>query len=173
MMVFQEMVPWKNRSRNIGVRPSEESYPLTSLQRRMNRMFDDFFGDFGDFPLSPFGALSRGTQGFVPRLDVEETDKAITISAELAGMDEKDVEITVHDDVLTIKGEKKTEHEEKEAQRYLTERSYGSFSRTVSLPAEVDQEKIDASFKKGVLKVQLPKVPAKEVKAKKIEIKGE
>lgn len=136
-------------------------------------MFDDFFGDFGDFTLSPFRALGLGTNEFMPRMDVAETDKDITLSAELAGMDEKDVEITVHDDVLTIKGEKKTEHEEKEGERYLTERSYGSFSRSIALPAEVDQEKIDASFKKGVLKVTLPKVPVQEAKAKKVEIKGQ
>ena len=172
-MVFQEMVPWKNRRRNGGIRPSEESYPLSTLQRRMNRMFDDFFGDFGDFSLNPFRALTRGAEGFMPRLDVEETDTDITISAELAGMDEKDVEITVHEDVLTIKGEKKSEHEEKEGARFLTERSYGSFSRSIALPAEVDQEKIDAAFKKGILKITLPKVPVEEVKAKKIEIKGE
>lgn len=172
-MVFQEMVPWKNRRRNVGIRPSEESYPLSTLQRRMNRMFDDFFGDFDGFSLSPFRALSRGTEAFMPRLDIEETDSDITINAELAGMDEKDVEITVHDDVLTIKGEKKTEHEDKDGGRYLTERSYGSFSRSIALPAEVDQEKIDASFKKGVLKVKLPKVPVEETHAKKIEIKGE
>lgn len=172
-MVFQEMVPWKNRRRNVGIRPSEESYPLSTLQRRMNRMFDDFFGDFDGFSLSPFHALSRGSDGFMPRMDVAETDTDITISAELAGMDEKDVEITVHDDVLTIKGEKKTEHEEKEGERFLTERSYGSFSRSIALPAEVDQEKIDASFKKGVLTVKLPKTPVAETKAKKIDIKGE
>jgi HSP20 family protein len=172
-MVFQEMVPWKNRRRNVGIRPSEEGYPLSTLQRRMNRMFDDFFGDFGDFPLSPFQALARKSEAFMPRLDIEETDTDITIKAELAGMDEKDVEITVHEDVLTIKGEKKSEHEDKEGARYLTERSYGTFSRSIALPAEVDQENIDASFKKGVLKVTLPKVPVEEVKAKKIEIKGE
>ena len=71
-------------------------------------------------------------------------------------MDEKDVEITVHEDVLTIKGEKKSDHEEKEGARYLTERSYGSFSRSIALPAEVDREKIEATFKKGVLTVSMP-----------------
>ncbi|MHC4883192.1 MAG: Hsp20/alpha crystallin family protein [Planctomycetota bacterium] len=172
-MVFQEMVPWKNRRRNVGIRPSEESYPLSTLQRRMNRMFDDFFGDFGDFSLSPLRALTRGTNGFMPRMDIAETDTDITLCAELAGMDEKDVEITVHDDVLTITGEKKSAREEKEGERFLTERSYGSFSRSIALPAEVDQDKIDASFKKGVLTVKLPKVPVEETKAKKIDIKGE
>ena len=172
-MVFQEMVPWKNRRRNVGIRPSEESYPLSTLQRRMNRMFDDFFGDFSDFSLSPLRTLTRGTDGFMPRMDIAETDKDITLTAELAGMDEKDVEITVHDDVLTITGEKKTEHEQKEGERFLTERSYGSFSRSIALPAEVDQDKIDAAFKKGVLTVKLPKAPVEETKAKKIDIKGE
>ena len=170
-MVFQEMVPWRNRRRNVAIRPSEESYPLSTLQRRMNRMFDDFFGDFNEWPLSGLSTLKR--EAFIPKLDIEETDKDITLCAELAGMDEKDVEITVHEDVLTITGEKKSEHEEKEGARYLTERSYGSFSRSIALPGEVDRGKIEASFKKGVLKVKLPKVPMVETQAKKIEIKGQ
>ena len=170
-MVFQELVPWRNRRRNVGIRPSEESYPLATLQRQMNRLFDDFFGDLGD--LSPFRGLGRDVDGFVPRMDIAETDKDITITAELAGIDDKDAEISIHNDVLTIQGEKKTEHEEKEGERYLSERSYGSFSRSLTLPAEVDQDKIDASFKKGVLTVKLPKLPTEETKAKKIKVKTE
>lgn len=169
-MVFQPIIPFRNRRRNVTIRPRDEAYPLSTLHRRMNRMFDDFFGDFS---LSPYSTLLGGTEAFVPRMDVEETDTDITLTAELAGMDEKDVEITVHEDVLTIKGEKKSAREEKEGAGCLTERSYGSFSRSIALPAEVDQENIDAAFKKGVLTVTLPKVPVEEAKAKKIEIKGE
>ena len=172
-MVFQEMVPWKKDRRNVKIRSGEEEFPLLSLQHRMNRMFDDFFGDFGDFPLSPIRTLMRGSNGFVPRMDVCETDAELTVTAELAGLDEKDVEITLQDDVLTIKGEKKAEREEKEANRYLTERSYGSFQRSIVLPAEVQQDKIEATCKKGILTIRLPKTPVAETKAKKIEIKPE
>jgi len=172
-MVFQEMVPWKKGRRNVSIRPGEEEYPLGTLQRRMNRMFDDFFGDFGDISLSPFHVLGRGGDGFIPRMDVAETDKEIALTAELAGIDEKDVDIQLQDDMLTIRGEKKVERDEKNQQYRLTERSYGTFSRSIALPAEVQQDKIEASFRKGVLTVRLPKAPVEESKAKKIEIKSE
>ena len=139
----------------------------------MNRMFDDFFGDFGDVALSPLRTLSRVGADFVPRMDVSDTDKEITITAELAGIDEKDVDITLQDDVLTIRGEKKVERDEKDKNYRLVERSSGTFSRSIALPAEVQQDKIEASFKKGVLTVRLPKLPVEESKAQKIEIKGE
>ncbi len=171
-MVFQEMVPWKKGRQNVNVRHGENEFPLSSLQRRMNRMFDDFFGDFSDFSLSPLRTWSRWAEGFVPRMDMTDTENEITIMAELAGVDEKDVDITVQDDVLTIRGEKKTEHDEKNHRCCLAERSYGTFSRSIVLPAEIEQDKIEASFKKGILTVRLPKLPVEESKAKKIEIKG-
>ena len=171
-MVFQEMVPWRKGRRNVSIRNADDEFPLGTLQRRMNRMFDDFFGDFGGLGLSPFRSMT-GAVDFVPRMDVSETEKEYTITAELAGMDEKDVDLTLKDGVLTIHGEKKTERDEKNERSCLTERSYGTFSRSIALPAEVDQEKIDAAFKKGILKITLPKVPVEEAKAKKIEIKGE
>jgi len=157
-MVFQELVPWKKT-----MRPGEDDLTLGALQRRMNRMFDDFFGDFGHSGLS--------TMQFVPRVDISETEKEIKVTAELAGLDEKDVEITLHDDVLTIKGEKKEEHQEKNERLFVSERSYGSFSRSIVLPETIQQDKINAVFKKGVLTLTLPKAPAEETKAKKIEIK--
>lgn len=160
-MVFQELTPWR-KARGMA-RPGEEDFTLGTLQRRMNRMFDDFFGDFGQSALS--------TVAFVPRVDISETEKEIKVTAELAGMDEKDVEITLHDDVLTIKGEKKDQREEKNERVFVSERSYGSFSRSIVLPETIQQDKINAVFKKGVLTLTLPKAPAEETKAKKIEIK--
>ena len=106
-------------------------------------------------------------------MDVAETEKEYTVTAELAGMDEKDVDVTLQDGVLTIHGEKKTERDEKSERCCLTERSYGTFSRSLSLPVEVEEDKIDASFKKGVLTIRLPKTPVAESKAKKIEIKSQ
>lgn len=172
-MVIHEMIPWRKGRQNVAVRGGDSDFPLTALQRRMNRMFDDFFGDFSDLPAGPLSALTRHTGAFVPRMDVSETDKDITITAELAGMDEKDVEVTMTDDVLTIKGEKKTEHEEKDQRRFVSERSYGTFSRSIVVPDNVETDSIDASFKKGILTVKLNKIPVEEPKAKKIEIKTE
>ena len=172
-MVIHEMIPWKKDRHNVAVRTGQQDYPLTALQRRMNRMFDDFFGDFGDLAAGPLGILTRTGASFMPRMDVSETDKDITITAELAGMDEKDVEVTLQDDVLTIKGEKKTERDEKDQRSFVSERSYGTFSRSIALPDGVETDSIDASFKRGVLTVRLTKLPVEEPKAKKIEIKTE
>lgn len=159
-MVFQELAPWR-KARGMA-RPGEDDFTLGALQRRVNRMMDDFFGDFGPSAL---------TTPFVPRIDVSETEKEIKVTAELAGIDEKDVEVTLHDDVLTIKGEKKLERDEKNEHLFLSERSYGSFSRSIALPETIQQDKINAVYKKGVLTLTLPKAPAEETKAKKIEIK--
>lgn len=172
-MVFQEMVPWKKDRQSVDVRNSGTEFPLSSLQRRMNRMFDDFFGDFSDLSVSPLRAWSRSGGGFIPRMDMTDTENEITVTAELAGVDEKDVDITMQDDVLTIRGEKKIERDEKSQRYCLSERSCGTFSRSILLPAEVEQDKIEASFKKGILTVHLPKLPVEEAKAKKIEIKGD
>lgn len=165
-MVFQEMVPWR-KGRTMGVRG--DTLPLTALHRRLDRMFDDFFGDFG---LTPAGTSNR-TVDFVPRMDVSESEKEYTLTAELAGLNEKDVDITLQDNVLTVQGEKKGERDEKNGRWSLTERSYGTFSRSIALPAEVEEDKIEASFKDGVLTVRLPKSEVQEPKAKKITIKSQ
>ncbi|MCC6947983.1 MAG: Hsp20/alpha crystallin family protein [Bradyrhizobiaceae bacterium] len=139
-------------------RPGQVS-PFGALHREIDRLFDDFSRGFPSF----------GTTDLVPRMDVYETDKEIELTAELPGLEEKDVEINVADGLLTIRGEKKSEKEEKDKNYRLIERSYGSFSRTIELPAGVDPEKIKAAISKGVLKVSVPKPPAKETK--KIEVK--
>jgi HSP20 family protein len=146
------------------VRPGQDEFTLNALQRRMNRMFDDFFGDFGR------GGLEAASR-FMPQIEIAETDEQIRVTAELAGLDEKDVEITLHDNVVTIKGEKKQQREQKNERRFLSERSYGAFSRSITLPDNVQQDNIEAAFRKGVLTVTLPKIAPEESKAKKIEIK--
>jgi HSP20 family protein len=104
-------------------------------------------------------------------VDVAETTDKIVVKAEIPGMDSKDIDISLSGDVLTIKGEKKTEREEKEENYHLVERSYGSFARSLRLPVGVEGDKIEASYKQGVLIVTCPK--KEEVKAKPIEIKAE
>jgi HSP20 family protein len=168
-MVLRDLIPIKKNNRAIQVRPREED-SLMGLQRRMNRLFDDFFGDWG---LEPFGGFGQAGREFLPSIDVAETDKEITVTAELAGLDQKDVELTLNNDVLTIRGEKKQESEHKDAKSFHKECSYGSFVRTIQLPAEVDQDKVKAEFKKGVLKIQLPKVEVETTKAKKIDIQSD
>ena len=108
----------------------------------------------------------------MPAVDIAETDKAYEITAELPGMDEKNIEVKFADGVLTIKGEKKEEKEEKKKDYYLSERSYGSFQRSFQVPDGVDTDKIEATFKKGVLTVTLPKSAEAQKAAKKIDVKA-
>jgi len=107
-----------------------------------------------------------------PAVDVVESDKAYEITAELPGMDEKNIEVKVANDVLTIKGERQEEKEEKKKDYYLRERSFGSFERSFGLPEGVDADKIEASFKKGVLTLTLPKKLEAQKSAKKIDVKS-
>lgn len=132
--------------------------PLDSLLR-----FDRFFDDV---------APQRWSEGFgwSPRVDVKEDEKALTVTAELPGVDQKDVSVELKDGVLSISGEKKAEKEEKNETYYRVERSYGSFCRSFYLDEKVDAEKIEAKFKDGVLTLTLPKKP--EEQPKKIPIQG-
>jgi HSP20 family protein len=136
--------------------------PFTSLQREVDRLFDDFTRGFPSF--------TGNGAALVPSMDVTETDKEIEITAELPGLEEKDVQINVADNLLTIRGEKKSEKEEKDKNYRLIERSYGSFERTLELPEGVNADAIKASIAKGVLKVTVPK-PA-PAQAKKVEVKS-
>jgi HSP20 family protein len=118
--------------------------------------------------MKPFGGCGK----FNPDMNVTEDDKNVYVSAELAGMDAEDIELSLSDNVLTIKGEKKEEKENKDKGYHHIERSYGTFERILNLPAEVDEAKAEAKFKKGVLKIALPKKTLEERKAKRIAIKS-
>jgi HSP20 family protein len=132
---------------------------LARLEREMDAMFDRF-------PAWPWGDREPG---WAPAVDMVDHDDEIVLRADLPGLDEKDVEVTVQDGTLAIRGERKEEKEEKKQDYYYSERCYGAFARTLALPASVEPEKVKATFKKGVLEVHLPKTKA--AKAKKIEIK--
>lgn len=164
-MAFTSLIPWRRGERRVPIR--REEHPLQILQRDMNRLFDEFFRGWG---LSPFRLFEEGWDVFSPRVDVVETDKEIKVTAELPGMDENDIEISLSQDVLTISGEKKEEEEYKGRNYYRMERSYGSFQRSIPLPCEVDSDKAEATFKRGVLTVTLPKTAAAQA-CKRIPIK--
>ncbi len=140
------------------------------LRRQMDRLFDSFAGGM---QLPSLGASFDlpALRGAVPvRFDVSESNDAIEVSAELPGLDEQDVEVVLENGVLTVKGEKKAESKKKEKDYYLAERSYGSFRRSFRLPDTVDEDKINADFDKGVLKLVLPKLAEAKSKAKRIQI---
>jgi HSP20 family protein len=126
--------------------------------------FDRFFEDFG------WPSLRTEEKAFVPVFDVSETDSALIVKAEVPGIDQKDMDISLSNGLLTIKGEKKLEKKEDNEQFHSLERSYGAFSRTFRLPVEIDTEKVDASYKDGVLTVTLPKIETAQ--PRKIEVKS-
>lgn len=148
---------------------AREASPFMTLQREIDRLFEDFSRGFAAFPTWPTLASGRMAD-LMPDMDMTETDKEIEITAELPGLDEKDVEINLADNVLTIKGEKKEEKEEKDKNYRIVERSYGSFSRTLELPEGIDAGAVKASMTKGVLKITVPKPAPAEVK--KVEVKA-
>ncbi len=150
-----------------------------SFRSEMDRLFDRFAGGFG-FGLPSIRRLfdvepvSRGGSAFsfsAPAIDVAEDDKTYTITAELPGLDRGDLDVAVSGDMLTLKGEKRFETEEKDKSRYLSERAYGSFQRSFALPKSVDRDKITADLAKGVLTITLPKTAEAQRPQKKIEVK--
>ena len=157
-MNLRSLIPI-GRDRNVA----RSDNPFIPLQREIDRLFVNF--------TQGFPALSTGGAAeLLPNLDVTETDKQIEITAELPGLEEKDVQVNLADNVLTIRGEKKAEKEEKDKTYRLVERSYGSFVRSLELPEGVNADAIKASIDKGVLKVTVPK-PA-PVQMKKIDVKA-
>jgi len=144
-----------------------EEHPIMSLRREMDSMFDTFLRGFGFEPVE--GAFPA----FNPKIDVTDTEKDIRVYAELPGIDEKDIDVSMSKDSLTIRGEKKEESETKDKDYHRIERSYGSFSRTIHLPVEVETDKIDAQLKKGVLTITLPKSVKAVEDTKKIQVKVE
>jgi HSP20 family protein len=158
-MNFKSLIPVRREPNDVRF-----FNPLLSLQREVEDVFQNFTRDWPTFRSAGLAT------DLVPSTDVVENDKEIQITAELPGLEEKDVQINLADSVLTIKGEKKAEKEEKDKNYRLVERSYGSFSRSIELPAGVDAGTIKASISKGVLTVVIPK-PA-PAQAKKIEVKS-
>lgn len=153
--------------------------PFENLRREVDRLFDEFDGGFWRSPfrsslfnVMPFGRGDNGGFAATPAVDVSETDKAYEITAELPGLDDKNVEVKLANGVLTIRGEKQDEKEEKKKDYYMRERSFGAFERSFQVPDGVDSDKIEASFKNGVLSVTLPKSPEAQKAEKKIAVKA-
>jgi len=139
---------------------------MGDLQRQIDRLFDDFAGRW------PIERPGNGNGRFWPAFDMAETNDAVDVTAELPGIDLKDVDIAVAGNMLTIKGEKKTEKETKDKNYYCAERSYGAFTRSVELPFEIDAAKVEASYDKGVLKVHVGKPAGAKTEVKKIPVKA-
>ena len=187
MVAKEEAVAVKRKGKEEGAKPAPvgSAYaPLMSLRQQVDQLFDQFLDEgwmkpgaglagIWDSPL--FKSSGLGMSGLMesPRTDMSESDKEYELTVELPGMSEKDLEVTVKDNMITLKGEKKSERETKEKDYHLAERSYGSIRRSFSLPADVNPGKVSATFSRGVLTVHLPKAKEARSKPQKIEVKGE
>lgn len=168
MLNVRDLIPWSRDREMTAARPEVE-HPFFGLQREVDRLFEDFWRGFNAPVQSRMGT---GAGAMTPRIDVAENENDVVVTAELPGIDEKDVDLTLADNALVIAGEKRAETEKSEQGYRYTERSFGSFRRTIPLGIEVVEDKVEASFKNGVLTVTLPKSPDSRAKRRKIEIKG-
>lgn len=166
--MIKNLMPTVWRRSESPLRRAEDN-PFFALHREMNQMFDDFFRGLD---LSPFDS-GRGLGAFSPSVDVRDDEKEVTVKAELPGMDEKGVEVSLTDNGLTIKGEKKADKEEKGKDYWHRETSYGAFRRVIPLPEGINMDKVDARFKNGVLTVTLPRLKEAAAKEKRITAKAE
>jgi len=146
--------------------------PFLSLREEMDHLFDDWAEGL-NIRVPSVWKEEGGNGLYNPRIDMVENEKAIKVTAELPGINDKDLEITVSDDSITIRGEKSEEKETKENNYHCHERRYGSFERTLPLPSEVDSNKASAEFKKGILQITLPKTQREQKKRHKLSVKTE
>ena len=166
-MGVKDLLPVSFSKRHMTRKDDGIKNPIFSLQKEINKMFDRFFDDFS---LDRFE--DRFREGY-PRIDVTENESDIQIIADLPGIDNKDIEISLSDNILILRGENEDRVEEQNKNYYRRERSYGSFRREILLPAEVEAEKADANLKNGILKIVVPKRAESKIKSKKIEIQSE
>lgn len=160
-MPISDLIPWGRDRNRMSAQRNDDEPPMVSLQRGLNRVFEDFWGRFDN----PFGGgLSAGG----PRTDISETDEAMLVSVDLPGLDDKDIEVNVTDDMLTIRGER----EEKSEKDGFSSQSRRSFHRMIPVPPGVDPEKAEAEFKRGVLTVTLPKTEEAKARVKRIDVKS-
>jgi len=157
---MRSLIPWRWKEGQ-----STPDNALTEFRKEVDDLFTQFFGNAGWSPGSYF------SKGFTPAFDVSETDEDIVVKAELPGVEPKEIEVNLTGTTLTVKGEKKEEREEKTENMHRIERSFGSFSRSVTLPCEVKEDLVEASFKNGVLNLKLPKAESTKKRSIKIDVK--
>lgn len=161
-MGLSDLVPFRHRRQ--GATRLAALSPFERMHEEMDRMFDDFLPQFST------ARDSDKRFDFLASVDLGETDDALELKADLPGMEEGDIDVTLQDGALMISGERKHESEEKRKNYYRAERAYGAFHRAIPLPCEIDEDRIEAHFKKGVLTVHMPKSPAARENQRKIEI---
>ena len=169
-MAITDLIPW-NKNRALATRSQDVADPFTMLRRDLDRVFGDFLNEWR-WPDRNLNMLDRQMGGFMPEIDMKETEKEFRVTADLPGMDEKDLEVSLIDGGLSIKGEKREEYEEEKGDIYRSERRYGAFERMLRLSSDIDVNKAKATFKKGVLKITLPKTENARSNRKTIPVEG-
>ena len=163
-MSMRDLIPW-GRNRNLPTSSTgDNANPFLALHREMNRIFDDFARGF-DLPMLSGGG-PVGWSGGWPHVEVSETDDNVKVVAEVPGLEEKDIEVTLHNGILTLRGEKKSESQG----AVYSERWHGRFERSMQLGPDVDPDRVSAAFKNGVLTITVPKRPEAQRQVKRIPI---
>ncbi len=188
-MQIKDLIPWA-RGGGSAETEGRESHPVAQLQEEMNRAFESFWSRMNrsmpGFARSETGASGAGVpstgdgafgfgfpwNGAMPRADVVETNDGVEVTLELPGLNEDDIEVTLTDDVLSVKGEKKVERQDSKKGFYLSERSYGAVHRSIPLPPGVDTEKAEATFRNGVLSVKLPQSEEARARVRRVDVKS-
>ncbi len=148
--------------------------PFQALRKQVDDLFTNFTGSWPHFEMPKIEwptLIETGTESAIAKFDLSENGKSVKVVADIPGVDEKDIEVLVEGGVLTIKGKKESEREEEKGDVYISERSFGSFSRAFRLPDGIDEQSVDASFDKGVLTVTLPKTAKKKTEARQVPVK--
>lgn len=171
--MVSNLIPWRKKKNEIEVMRPRYDDPTYELTRGMSDMMDHFFRQFD----SAFGIMPSWTRGGtglgrLPSVDIAETNDEVTVTADLPGLDEKDIQVSLDGDILTLRGERKHEKEEKRKNYHRVERSYGSFVRSVALPEGIDRDNVKATFKKGVLQVSIAKLPGAKSASRHIPVQA-
>ncbi|HOW98883.1 MAG TPA: Hsp20/alpha crystallin family protein [Kiritimatiellia bacterium] len=167
---MKNLIPWRRKEPT--ALPRETANPFERLHREMNELFDGFLRDFGGTAL-PSLWRERAEDRVLPSVEVAETDESVQVTVELPGMDEKDIQVSLDDNALMVKGEKKQEREERKKNYRLSERSYGQFQRVIPLPAGIETDQVKAQFKNGVLNIILPKARSTAAESRRIPVRSE
>jgi HSP20 family protein len=165
-MALKDMVPWRKQA------PAHAGDYFHSFREQLDKLFNEFWSDFPGVAAGGVTRFENRLSAFIPSVEVSEDKEHVKVLAELPGLSENDVQLTLtaNGEQLVLKGEKKLEEERKEESFYRSERAYGSFQRVITLPARVNAEKVNATFKDGVLTVKLAKIPESETGSRQIRI---
>ncbi len=175
-MAIRDMVPFGHQRRrhpHPAHRSEQRGDPIEAFHREIDRLFGDFFGNMLEERRETPGALGETWGPFEPRVDVQDKDKELVVTAEIPGVSEDDLDIQLEDNTIVLRGEKEYADEYQEGTSHTRERSYGSFIRRVPLPVEVDEDNASAKFKNGVVTIRVPKLKSVEGGGKRVEIERE